>query len=135
MRGLILRSSITYGVAVVKKFQALKKNEDFQKVFKKGRSAANRQFVVYVLRQDGQVYNRVGLSVSKKIGNAVTRNRIKRYIRESIRTAESHFITGVDCVIIARKPTAEMDFNKTSQSLYHALKRAGVINSVKGDRQ
>jgi ribonuclease P protein component len=125
-------SSITYGVTSLKKIQALKKNEDFQKVFKKGRSTANRQFVVYVLYQEGQAYDRMGLSVSKKVGNAVTRNRIKRYIREAARAVENHFITGVDCVIIARKQTAEMDFKNMSQSLYHALKRAGVLKPGKG---
>lgn len=119
----------------MKKIQALKKNEDFQKVFKQGRSAANRQFVVYVLKQSGQAYDRMGLSVSKKVGNAVTRNRIKRYIREAVRAVENHFITGVDCVIIARKPTAEMDFKNVSQTLYHALKRAGVLSPVKDDRK
>jgi len=122
-------------VTWVKKIQRLKKNEDFQKVFKRGRSTANRQFVVYVLMQNGQPYNRIGLSVSKKVGNAVTRNRIKRYIKEAIRLSESHFITGADCVIIARKPTAEMDFKQTSQSLYHVLRKSGVIRSAKDDQQ
>ena len=77
----------------------------------------------------------MGLSVSKKVGNAVTRNRIKRYIREAVRAVENHFIMGIDCVIIARKPTAEMDSKTMSQSLYHALKRAGVLNQVKDDRK
>jgi len=118
----------------MKKIQRLKKNEDFQKVFKQGRSTANRQFVAYVLMQSGQPYNRIGLSVSKKVGNAVTRNRIKRYIKEAIRGVENHFITGIDCVIIARKPTADMDFKQTSKSLYHVLKKSGVLSLAKDDR-
>ena len=62
----------------MKKRNRLKKNEDFQKVFKKGKSMANRQYVLYVLHQPEAKEFRVGLSVSKKIGNAVVRNRVKR---------------------------------------------------------
>lgn len=60
----------------MKKRNRLKKNEDFQKVFKHGTSVANRQFVLYTLDQPENDELRVGLSVSKKIGNAVMRNRI-----------------------------------------------------------
>ena len=65
------------------KRQRIKKDKEFQLVFKKGKSFANRQFVVYCYRKERQAEFRIGLSVSKKIGNAVTRNRIKRYIRQS----------------------------------------------------
>lgn len=66
----------------MKKRQRIKKNEDFQKVFKKGKSYANRQFVVYCLQKEGQKEFRIGLSVGKKIGKAVTRVQVKRYIRQ-----------------------------------------------------
>ena len=62
----------------------IKKNDEFQAVFKKENRYANRQFVVYILDKEKQTHFRIGLSVSKKIGNAVVRNRIKRYIRQSI---------------------------------------------------
>lgn len=119
----------------VKKIQRLKKNEDFQNVFQHGRSTANRQFVVYVLAQKGQPYNRIGLSVSKKIGNAVTRNRVKRYIREIVRVLENHFNIGMDCVIIARKPTADMDYWQTKASLSHVLKKSGVLRPIKDEQK
>ena len=67
----------------MKKHQRIKKNEDFQKVFKQGKSFANRQFIVYSYRKEDQQEFRIGLSVGKKVGNAVTRNRIKRYIRQA----------------------------------------------------
>ena len=118
----------------MKKIQRLKKNKDFQEVFKNGQSTANRQFVVYVLKKEGQAYNRVGLSVSKKLGKAVKRNRIKRLIRESVRALESRFITGVDCVIIARKQAADLDFHETASSIKHVLNRAGVLQPQRDDR-
>jgi ribonuclease P protein component len=125
---------IFWGDVPMKKIQRLKKNKDFQEVFKNGQSTANRQFVVYVLKKEGQAYNRVGLSVSKKLGKAVKRNRIKRLIRESVRALESRFITGVDCVIIARKPAAELDFHETLSSIKHVLNRAGVLQPQRDDR-
>ena len=70
------------GVKMEKKLR-IKKNDEFQLVFQKGESFANRQFVVYVLDKPGQDYFRIGLSVSKKIGNAVVRNQVKRYIRQA----------------------------------------------------
>ncbi|WP_188695558.1 ribonuclease P protein component [Pullulanibacillus camelliae] len=115
------------------KIQPLKKNQDFQHVFKKGQSTANRQFVIYVLKQREQAYARVGLSVSKKIGNAVTRNRIKRYIREGLRHYENRFSTGIDCVIIARKPTSELTYWEMLKNLKHVLKKSDLLKMDKDD--
>ncbi|WP_025115703.1 ribonuclease P protein component [Lysinibacillus fusiformis] len=114
----------------MKKRQRVKKNDDFQKVFKKGKSFANRQFVVYFLTKEGQTEFRVGLSVSKKLGNAVKRNQIKRYIRHSILDLKDDLKTNMDYVIIARKPAATMDFHEVKQSLQHVLKIAKVLKKV-----
>lgn len=100
----------------------IKKNEEFQDVFKKGKSVANRQFVVYMLEKSNQEELRVGLSVSKKIGNAVIRNQIKRYIRQSFLELKNDLRQDLDYVIIARKPTSEMNFHGTKKSLIHVLK-------------
>src|SRR3954464_659525 len=111
----------------MKKEFRIKKNNDFQAAFKKGRSFANRQFVVYSLEKEGQDFFRIGLSVSKKIGNAVTRNRVKRYVRQSILELHDLVSPGNDYVIIARKPTAEMDFFEVKKSLTHVLKVGKVL--------
>ncbi|MDP4084677.1 MAG: ribonuclease P protein component [Bacillota bacterium] len=111
----------------MKKELRIKKNKDFQEVFQKGRSFANRQFVVYVFRKQGQPTFRIGLSVSKKIGNAVTRNKIKRYVRQSIFELKELLYTEYDYVIIARNPTAEMDFFEIKKSLQHVLKVGKVL--------
>ena len=94
--------------------------------FSKGKSTANRQFVVYQLDKEEQPNFRIGLSVSKKIGNAVVRNRIKRMIRQSITELKDEIDSGKDFVIIARKPCAEMTYEELKKSLIHVFKRSGM---------
>ncbi|WP_126429239.1 ribonuclease P protein component [Brevibacillus marinus] len=105
----------------------LRKNEEFQIVFQQGTSSANRQFVVYALRKEEQAVFRVGISVSKKIGNAVTRNRVKRYIREAILSLEQQIDDAYDLVVIARQGTEELSLDELRSSLLHVLKRANVL--------
>lgn len=112
----------------MKKELRVKKNKEFQEAFQKGRSFANRQFVVYALTKEGQDFFRIGLSVSKKVGNAVVRNQIKRYIRQAIFELGELLQTGHDYIIIARKPAADMDFFEVKKSLTHVLKVGKVLN-------
>lgn len=114
----------------MKKTYRIKKNQDFQIVFKQGSSVANRQFVLYILERKEQEHFRIGLSVSKKIGNAVKRNEIKRYIRQSFHEFEDQVLNGRDYVIIARKPTAEMNFHEVKKSLQHVLKVGKCLKRV-----
>ncbi|MGE6257599.1 ribonuclease P protein component [Heyndrickxia sporothermodurans] len=116
----------------MKKSFRVKKNIEFQQVFKKGKSYANRQFVIYVLKKENQANFRIGLSVSKKIGNAVKRNEIKRYLRQCFHELENEISKGNDYVIIARKPAAEMNFHEVNKSLQHVLKVAKVLKQSKG---
>lgn len=115
----------------MKKKYRIKKNDDFQLVFKKGKSFANRQFVVYKLKREDSNHFRIGLSVSKKIGNAVCRNRIKRYIRQAFHEFETEIDSQNDYIIIARKPAANMDFHEVKSSLEHVLKIAKVMKRSK----
>jgi ribonuclease P protein component len=110
----------------MKKSYRIKKNEDFQAIFKKKKSFANRQFVIYLMDKPGQDHFRIGLSVSKKLGNAVVRNRIKRYIRESVKELQKQ-IVDKDIIIIARHPVAEMNFHEVKKSLLHVMNVAKVI--------
>ena len=110
----------------MKKKNRIKKNDEFQAVFQNGKSNANRQFVVYQLEKAEQSYFRIGLSVSKKLGNAVVRNRIKRMIRQSITELKDEIDSGKDFVIIARKPCAEMTYEEVKKSLIHVFKRSGM---------
>lgn len=111
----------------VKKEYRVKKNKEFQEAFKKGKSFANRQFIVYSLKKPGQEHFRIGLSVSKKIGNAVTRNQIKRYIRQAFHEMENEVLSQFDYIIIARKPVSEMGLEEIKKSLTHVLKLSRVL--------
>lgn len=113
----------------MRKEQRVKKNSEFQEVFKKGTSIANRQFVVYRLKKEEQKFFRIGLSVSKKIGNAVVRNQVKRYIRQVFLELKDDVKDQYDYVIIARKPAADMDFHEIKKSLIHVLKKSKVLDS------
>lgn len=117
----------------MKKELRIKKNKDFQEAFKKGRSFANRQFVVYVLQKEEQTAFRIGLSVSKKLGNAVTRNQIKRYIRQAVFELKDSMQQDLDYVIIARKPLVDMGFFELKKSLTHVLKVGKVLQKEEKD--
>lgn len=108
------------------KHQRIKKNKEFQQIFKRGKSFANRQFIVYVLK-DEQTEFRLGLSVSKKVGNAVARNRIKRYIRQTFLELKDDLLPNADYIIIARPQAATLDFHETKKSLEHVLKIARAL--------
>nr|WP_269669028.1 ribonuclease P protein component [Staphylococcus pasteuri] len=112
---------------MVEKAYRIKKNSDFQKIYKKGKSVANRQFVVYTYDNSEQEHFRLGISVSKKIGNAVTRNRIKRAIRENFKVHKQDMILK-DIIVIARHPAKNMSTLEIQGSLEHVLKIAKVFN-------
>ena len=116
------------------KLYRLKKNEEFQLVFQHGKSVANRQFVVYVLRKPEQEAPRFGLSVSKKMGHAVTRNQIKRWMKEAIRELIPDIDPQSDIVIIARKPVSAMDYHQIRKSLAHVLNVARLLKKKRVNR-
>ena len=98
--------------------ESLKKNADFQKVYKMGRSYANRLLVMYVLKNGGNK-NRLGISVSKKVGNSVIRHRITRLIRESYRLQEDMFNSGLDIVVIARVNARNAGYHEVESAILH----------------
>lgn len=97
---------------------SLKKTRDFQNVYRRGRSYANRLLVMYVL-ENGLPSNRVGISVSKKVGNSVVRHRLTRLVRENYRLREEMFHSGWDIVVVARVSAKESDFHEIGSALTH----------------
>ena len=98
--------------------ESLKKNEDFRTVYRKGRSYANRLFVMYVLENNSE-RNRVGISVSKKVGNSVVRHHVTRLVREGYRLQEKVFNSGLDIVVVARSNAASASFREVESALLH----------------
>lgn len=122
-----------FGIKVItmKKNFRIKDNKEFQYIFKNGRSFANRQLVIYYMRDVKQEHFRVGLSVGKRIGNAVTRNRIKRYLRQSFQELEADILPELNIVVIARQPTKTMNFFEIRKSLIHVLSRQYLVKKNK----
>lgn len=107
------------GMNIAMKYsESLKKNRDFQNVYKKGKSYANRYLVMYVLENQTEV-NHIGISVSKKVGNSVIRHHLTRLIRESYRLHEDMFNSGLDIVVIARSTARDISYHEVESALLH----------------
>ena len=98
--------------------ESLKKSKDFQQVYRHGTSKANRYLVMYVL-ENQYMKNRLGISVSKKVGNSVVRHRITRLIRESYRLNEPLFCNGLDIVVIARASAKGKSYQEIESAVVH----------------
>ena len=106
--------------------ESLKKNRDFRTVYREGRSYANRLLVMYTLKNDSD-RNRLGISVSKKVGNSVVRHHITRLVRESYRLHEEMFHSGWDIVVIVRVSAKNEGYHKLKSSLLHLSNLHGII--------
>ena len=107
--------------------ESLKSNRDFKNVYSSGKSYANKYLVMYVL-ENGTDRNRLGISVSKKVGNSVVRHRITRLVRESYRLHENIFNSGLDMVVVARKGASTVKYAEIESALLHLGKLHNIIN-------
>lgn len=98
--------------------ESLKKNRDFQLVYKTGTSYVNKYLVMYE-RENQLGKNRIGISVSKKVGNSVVRHRLCRLVRESYRLHEDVFRRGFDIVVVARVSAKERTFREIESAFLH----------------
>ena len=107
--------------------ESLKSNRDFKNVYSRGKSYANKYLVMYVL-ENGTERNRLGISVSKKVGNSVVRHRLTRLVRESYRLHEDIFNSGLDIVVVARVNAKEIGYREVESALLHVSKLHRIIN-------
>ncbi len=118
--------------------ESLKKTTDFQKVYKTGASFADKNIVVYIRKNDLSI-NRLGISVSKKVGNSVVRHRFARLVREVYRLHENIFNSGLDIVVVARSRAKDAGYFDIEKSfLYlagksHLRKNDEVTNEENTD--
>ena len=100
------------------KSDSLKNTQQFNNVYKSGKYYANKYLVMYVLENDLST-NRIGISVSKKVGNSVVRHRLTRLVRESYRLHEEMFDSGLDIVVIARVTAKKASYKEVESALLH----------------
>lgn len=105
---------------------SLKLNHIFRRLYHTS-GQANPCLVLYA-RKNRTGINRVGITVSKKLGKAVVRNRVRRRIREAYRVHEERFLPGFDIVIVARSRAVEVSFQKLSNSLLSLAEKADILN-------
>ena len=113
----------------MKKTISLKKNFEFKRVYEKGKSRADKYLVMYIL-ENGTCSNRLGISVSKKVGNSVIRHHITRLVREAYRLNENSYRTGYDIVVIARIPAKDIGYHDVDNSLRRISGRHGIISDA-----
>ena len=106
--------------------ESLKSNRDFKNVYSSGKSYANKYLVMYVL-ENGTDANRLGISVSKKVGNSVVRHRLTRLVRESYRLHEDIFNSSLDIVIVARNSASTVGYAEVESALLHLSKLHHIL--------
>lgn len=111
----------------MRRFPSIKKNSDFQIVYKNGKSYANKLLIMYVYKT-GNEDTRIGISVSKKVGNSVVRHRITRLIREIFRLHREQTDSGLDIIVVARVAARESDYKKMESAYRHLC---GLHNIMK----
>ena len=112
----------------MKKINVVKENRDFNRIIRKNRPFKYKDYVIYIDKREPSVY-KFGLSVGKKVGNAVTRNRIKRQIREIV--SQNDYKNDFDCIIIVGKGILSRNFSEMRDNLNFALKKLNLVKERK----
>ena len=111
---------------------SMKENSLFRRLYARGRSAANSYLVIYC-RKNGSTENRIGYTVSKKLGHAVVRNRVRRRLREIYRLHESEFLPGRDIVVVARSRTVGAPYAKLEHAFLSLSEKLGLLAEKRDD--
>ena len=109
---------------LMKKINVVKSNRDFNSIISKNKSYKYKDYIIYLSKNASNVH-RFGISVGKKVGNAVTRNKVKRQIRSII--DEKSYKNGFDCIIIVGKKILFRSFDEMKSNLHHAFKELDIL--------
>lgn len=112
----------------MKNFISLKNSLEFGNVYKRGKSYANKYLVMYIVDNNLEI-NRLGISVSKKVGNSIVRHRITRLIREAYRLHQNDLIKGKDIVVVARVNSKGKNYWDMESAFIHLAKLHRIIHS------
>lgn len=110
----------------MKKTVTIKENRTFRRIYSKGKSAVT-PFLVLYCRPNGLDHNRLGVTVSTKLGGAVVRNRARRRLREVFRLAQPEMKQGYDVILVARGRTAEGPYRKLTAAFYKGCGQLGLL--------
>lgn len=113
------------GVFMEKRFR-IRKNREFQHVYKNGKNYWNRNIILYAMKNNLNE-TRVGFTISKKIGNSVIRNKTKRRMREAYLRSIPDLKTGYDLIFIPKKHIVDISFEELEKSIRHILKISGLV--------
>jgi ribonuclease P protein component len=114
---------------IMKEFK-VRKNSEFRKVYRNGKSFSNKLLVLYIFKNyKNKDLNRAGISVSKKVGKSVIRSRVKRLISESYRLNKESLKNGYDFVFIARYPCNDKGYKEVETSMKNLFKKAGLYEN------
>ncbi|MBM7624302.1 ribonuclease P protein component [Sporohalobacter salinus] len=108
------------------KSERLTKTHQFKRVYNQGNSISNNLVVLYTLKRSSG-NRRIGFSVSKKVGNAVVRNRIKRILKEIYRRNKSELINNIDLVFIARQGISSASYQEIKNSVFDLFAKAKIM--------
>jgi ribonuclease P protein component len=108
--------------------ERLTRRWEFQRGYKRGKKYWNRCFVVYVSHNSLNVV-RLGITTSKKLGNSVKRNRVKRLIRESFRLSRHRIYPNYDIVVVGRTAALDMKCQQAKSSLLQLLQQAKILKT------
>ncbi len=104
----------------------IKKSWEFKKVYRNGRTVVSKNIVLYYCR-NGMPYNRIGFSIRKEVGKSVVRNKIRRSYREAFLHMEEKLQTGFDLIVIARKPSSDINFHGACKELYNLCRKGQLL--------
>ena len=116
----------------MKKINILKSNRDFNRIIKYNNSFKYKNYIIYIERDTNDLY-KFGISVSKKIGNAVVRNKLKRQIKNII--DKKCYENSFNCIIILRKGILNKSFNEMSEELYSAFKILKLFKEERSEKE
>ena len=113
--------------------ESIKSNRDFVKIYREGKSYVNKLLVMYAVPSLTGGEGRIGISVSKKVGNSVVRHRVKRLIRESYRLNYKRFQNGYDIIVIARNTAKDKGYSDIEGALLHLARLHRLLRPVDGE--
>lgn len=106
-------------------FDMIKKDKKFKYIYTNGRSFANKKLVMYYIKNNEEKLQ-IGISISKKVGKAVVRNRLRRLIKENIRLSEN-IKNGYSIIFLARVGADDLNFDTMRSSMNHILRKCELL--------